>query len=167
MGATLPLCSRPGWIYCKSENATVLHSTEYWREVDYAIIGSLADVPCNRGKGVEGKGEWDVIFKQQGYAGIQWRNVEIPECVWDNTYVQKVMEIGFVRKVVTKVEQLVEKKGGLKIPWMKLEDKIYVLKHLRNDDFIARSMMLEEKKEQERRGLGECGEVAGDWREFY
>ena len=228
-GATLPLCNRQGWIYMKTENTTLLNSTEYWRDVDYAIVGSLADVPCKRGKGVEGKGEWEVIYRQKGYAGIAWRPFEFPEFIWNNTHVEKLRSneplqkfvemaknvkarlmdvscttvdkitsngyikgltgrIGKVRaevlKLVTpyvdkvtsndhirrtrdKVEATVGRIGGVKVPWVRLEDQIFVLKHMRKEDLLERNRILEEKMEKERQGLGKQGEVEGQWRDFY
>ena len=184
-GATLPLCTRQGWTYTKSENATELASTEYWRDVDFAIVGSLADVPCKRGKGVEGKHEWEVIYRQRGYAGIEWRRLDILDVIRNSTIVGKVMlnvermlSNDHVRKIMNPLEEVmsrplraiqgfVEGKGGLKVPWIKLDDKIYVLKHLRREDLLERSILLEEQKEKERRGLGKQGEVEGQWRDFY
>jgi len=232
----------------KSENETVLESAEYWQDVDYAIVGSLACAPCKRGKGVEGKGEWEVIHRQKGYAGIKWRpvwglDVRIPEVVWNNSVVEKVllnervMEIvgrvkevrwprlevpemvrnssivekvrshPYVQKVVLKaqefewprleisksvrnspvvekvisnehvvrllqkIDEIVERTKTAtrdpKIPWLKQEDKVFVLKHLRPQDFQQKSILLEEKKEKERQGLGKQGEVEGQWRDFY
>ena len=228
-GATLPLCNRQGWTYMKTENTTLLHSTEYWRDVDYAIVGSLADVPCKRGKGVEGKGEWEVIYRQKGYAGITWQPFEVPDVLWNNTYVNKlcsnehlqkfvekaesvrkrVMDVGsttvhkitsnrhikgvmgrigkvreevlnvvtpyvskvasndHVRRTRDKVEDIVARIDGVKVPWVRLEDQIFILKHMRKEDVLERNRILEEKKEKEREGLGKQGEVEGQWREFY
>jgi hypothetical protein len=221
----------------KTENQTLLHSTEYWRDVDYAIIGSLADVPCKRGKGVEGKGEWEVIYRQKGYAGITWQQLEIPDILWNNTYVntlndmyvnkvcsnehlnmfkEKVGEVwerfsdirrknldrvlsndhvrnlkerfrrawddgadvvmkyvnrissnAQVKKLLGRVEGFIKPTHELKVPWVKLEDKIFILKHMRKEDFVERNKMLEEQKEKERKGLGKQGEVEGQWRDFY
>jgi len=247
-GATLPLCTREGWTYVKSEDETVLESAEYWRDVDYAIVGSLACAPCKRGKGVEGRGEWEVVHRQKGFAGVKWMpirglDVLIPEGVWNNSVVEKVVSnewveeiVGrvkevrwpklevpetlrnspivekltshpYVQKVVLKVKEIqwprleipksirkspvVEKvmsnehvvrilqkvdeivertetaTKDPKIPWLKQEDKVFVLKHLRPQDFQQKSILLEEKKEKERQGLGKQGEVEGQWRDFY
>ena len=237
-GATLPLCNRDGWTYMKTENETLLHSTEYWRDVDYAIVGSLADVPCKRGKGVEGKGEWEVIYRQKGYAGITWQPLEIPDILLNNTYVNtlndmyvnrvcsnerlnmlkekvggvwerfsdigrknlvrvssndqvrnlkerfrkawddgadvvwrksvnKISSNAQIKKLLGKVERFIKPTHELKVPWVKLEDKIFILKHMRKEDLVERNKMLEEKKEKERMGLGKQGEVEGQWRDFY
>lgn len=245
-GATLPLCTREGWTYVRSENETVLDSVEYWRDVDYAIVGSLACAPCKRGKGVEGRGEWEVMHRQKGYAGVMWRSMhmsDISQVVWNssivermaldervgkirrwvkgvrwprlevpegwrnspivekvtsNSWVQKVAlrvkELGWPRLEITKsirnrpmvekvmsnkhmvrislkVDEIVERtKTAMKdpkVPWIKQEDKAFVLKHLRPQDFQQKSILLEEKKEKERQGLGKQGEVEGQWRDFY
>jgi len=232
----------------KSENETVLESAEYWRDVDYAIVGSLACAPCKRGKGVEGRGEWEVVHRQKGFAGVKWMpvrglEVRVPEGVWNNLVVEKVvlnewvkhivgrvkevrwpkLEVPemvrkspivekvashpYVQKVVLKakeiewprleipksirnspvvekvmsnehvvrilqkVDEIVERTktatNDPKIPWLKQEDKVFVLKHLRPQDFQQKSLLLEEKKEKERQGLGKQGEVEGQWRDFY
>jgi len=245
-GATLPLCTRDGWTYVRSENDTVLESVEYWRDVDYAVVGSLACAPCKRGKGVEGKREWEVIHRQKGYAGMKWQPIrwsevsekvqnnsvveritsdervreimrrikdvrwpklEVPEMVRNNPIVDKVTSNPYVQRVVLKVKEVQWPRLGIpkgirnnptvekvlsnehvvrilhkideivertksaakdpKIPWIKLEDKAFVLKHLRPQDFQQKSIILEEKKENERKGLGKQGEVEGQWRDFY
>lgn len=238
-GATLPLCNRDGWTYMKTENKTLLHSAEYWRDIDFAIVGSLADVPCRRGKGVEGKGEWEVIYRQKGYAGLTWQPLGIPDIVWNNTYVNtltdmygskvssnehvrmlkgkvekvwgsfsavgrknlnkissndhvksvnkgikkiwddssdavrrntyvnKVMSNDQIQRILGKVEGLRETAHKLKVPWIKLEDKVFILKHMRKEDILERNKLIEEKKEKERKGLGKQGEVEGQWRDFY
>jgi len=259
-GATLPLCSRQGWTYVKSENETLLESTDYWKDVDYAIVGSLSCAPCKRGKGIEGKGEWEVIYRQKGFEGIEWRRLEVPDFVWNNSYVHELSEgtervkwvVGGIQErivngvqenaywnkvashhhfkgvlgktqdlyhknrhaVLQNVEKIISNPylqnyrqksgdlvqhvsnviqsnvyvqrmisndhvlklrhmcgemidGGIRIPWPNLEDKIFVLKHMRDKDFIERNNLLEEKKEKERQGLGKAGEVEGQWRDFY
>ena len=230
-GATLPLCIRNEWTYMKSENTTLLHSIEYWKDVDYAIVGHLADVPCKRGKGVEGKGEWEVIYRQQGYSGIVWKPFQIPDTMRNNTYVNDLRSNEQVRKIAEEIEDVINKvmdfgrtnlnkvtsnerfsktmeKGkkiagdisealqknqyvnkavsnnpmrgmlsrfeegwntfeGLKVPCVKLEDKIFVLKHMRKEHILERNRILEEKKAKERQGLGKQGEVEGQWRDFY
>jgi alpha-1,6-mannosyltransferase len=210
-GATLPLCRREGWTYTKSENITVLNSPEYWQEIDYAIVGSLADVPCKKGKGIEGKHEWEVIHRQRGYAGITWHEPRIPSAILNNTYIDNVnayvrhirnstyvqsmmphyqkaipylqharshldhmmwfdlLRTGWTNTVVCfeRVKERVEKKGILKVPHIKLEEKVYILKHLRKEDFLEKTKSLEEQKEKERKGLGNQGEVEGQWRDFY
>ena len=247
-GATLPLCAREGWTYVKSENDSVLESAEYWHNVDYAIVGSLACAPCKRGKGIEGKGEWEVMHRQKGYAGIQWRAIDmkdarIPQVIWNNSVVEKLLTNERLKGIVTKVkevrwprlevremvwntslvdkvtsnpyfqkmvlkvkeiqwprleipknirnspvvekamsnehllrisrkvDEVVERTKAAakdpKIPWVRLEDKIFVLKHLRPQDFQQKSLLLEELKEKERKGLGKQGEVEGQWRDFY
>lgn len=221
----------------------VLESVEYWREVDYAIVGSLACAPCKRGKGVEGRGEWEVIHRQKGYAGVMWRSMhmsDVSQVIWNssvvermalddrvgrwvkgvrwpklevperlrnspivdkvtsNPYVQKVglkvkelewprLEIPkslrsspmvqkgisneHVVRILNRVDEIVERtKAAMKdpkVPWIKQEDKVFVLKHLRPQDFQQKSILLEEKKEKERQGLGKQGEVEGQWRDFY
>ena len=224
----------------------MLDSVEYWRDVDYAIVGSLACAPCKRGKGVEGRGEWEVMHRQKGYAGVMWRSMhmsDISQVVWNssivermaldervgkirrwvkgvrwprlevpegwrnspivekvtsNSWVQKVAlrvkELGWPRLEITKsirnrpmvekvmsnkhmvrislkVDEIVERtKTAMKdpkVPWIKQEDKAFVLKHLRPQDFQQKSILLEEKKEKERQGLGKQGEVEGQWRDFY
>jgi alpha-1,6-mannosyltransferase len=166
-GATLPLCCRRGWTYTKSENATVLESTEYWKDIDFALIGSLADIPCRHGRGIEGKGEWEVVYRQKGYSGMQWQPFAFPEMVRNNTLVAKVMSHERVKNVLGKIEGFVERRGGFKVPWIKLEDQVFVLRHLRKEDLAERSILLEEKIAKERAGIGHMGEVEGQWRDFY
>ena len=118
-GATLPLCTHRNWTYTKSENQTILDSIEYWRDIDFAIIGSLEDVPCRFGKGMEGRGEWDVIHRQKGYDGITWRIIEIPK----QFPVPKGVKLpSWTDAAVAKIENAV---GGreFKLPWVKLEDR--------------------------------------------
>ena len=256
-GATLPLCTRDNWTYVKTENATLLESPGFWQDIDYAIVGSLAGNPCKRGKGVEGKGEWEILHCQKAYAGMTWRPVgEVREMLWNSTYVRRVMEDERVRNVVGKAEEVreighgyirtildnahvrrvgenlaavlskvwafskdmsqkflshpvvkdvitrietiendiisrIENNGlvqkiisderylkaktrlveimqtGFNVPWIKLEHKVFVLKHMRKEDLDERKQLLEEKREKEREGLGKAGEVEGQWREFY
>jgi alpha-1,6-mannosyltransferase len=157
-GATLPLCTHPGWSYTKSENAMVLDSIEYWQDIDFALVGSLGERPCNHGRGVEGKGEWDVVYRQKGYAGVQWRSIDLLP-------MERARVLG--QKMGIHVDKIVERIGGVKVPWIKLEDKNFVLRHLRVPDFEERSSRFEEVKEKERAGLGKLGEVEGQWRDFY
>lgn len=179
---TLPLCSREGWTYVKSENTTILESEEYWKDIDYAIVGSLKDVPCKLGRGVEGKGEWECIYRQKGYAGIQWQD-HLPDVLLENTVVRKVLKSTIARRVMenTVLQKVMDRAQGkfalekimkvmkerAKVPWVKLEDKIFVLRHLRSQDFVERSIAMEETKEKERAGIGKMGEVEGQWRDFY
>lgn len=164
-GATLPLCSRPGWTYVKCENTTILESPEYWKDIDFALIGSLKDVPCKLGRGIEGMGEWECIYRQKGYAGVQWQS-RLPDSIQQNAFVQKVVDR--LRGMVPweTVGKVWEERGG-RIPWIKLEDKIFVLRRLKMKDLEERSMKIEEIKEKERAGIGKMGEVEGQWRDFY
>ena len=166
-GATLPLCTRHGWTYTKSENETELNSTAYWQDVDFAIVGSLVEAPCKRGKGIEGKGEWDIVYRQKGYAGITWHPLQIPETFWNITTVKKLAEHERVQKISNFVKRHAARLSTVKVPWVKLEDKIFVLKHLRKEDLVERSIRFEVLKEKEREGLGKLGEIEGQWREFY
>lgn len=164
-GATLPLCTRANWTYVKCENETMLQSKDYWRDIDFAIIGSLEDCPCRFGKGMEGIGEWDVVYKQKGYDGIGWRKVEAPgHMPLPEGWKIPSWTDGILRKVEEKV-------GGreLKIPWVNLNDKIYVVRHLTKEELLQRSQLWEEQKEREREklGVGRMGEVQGQWRDFY
>lgn len=164
-GATLPLCSRQGWTYVKCENSTILESAEYWKDIDFAIVGSLKDVPCKLGRGVEGKGEWECIYRQKGYAGIQWQK-QLPAVILETPVIRKVMERVEGKVPLEKVLKLMEERG-IKFPRIKLEDQIFVLRHLRTEDFVERSIKMEEMKEKERAGIGKMGEVEGQWRDFY
>jgi hypothetical protein len=164
-GATLPLCSREGWKYVKSENITTLESPEYWKDIDFAIVGSLKDVPCKLGKGIEGKGEWECIYRQKGYTEIQWQT-HLPNIILETPLVRKLMDHVEGTVPMEKALKFWQERGW-KIPWIKLEDQIYVLKRLRTQDFAERSIKMEEIKGKERAGLGEMGEVEGQWRDFY
>jgi Alg9-like mannosyltransferase family len=257
-GATLPLCSRGNWTYVKTENATLLDSPAFWQDIDYAIVGSLAGNPCKRGKGIEGKGEWEILFCQKGYEGIGWRTVEEARAeIWNSSYVRTVVEDERVRNVVGRagevlglgrgyvrnvtenehVRSVVDYWGRLqttartfaesksrqirshshvnnivaqihaaktnilsrvennkhlqtiishpqylrakakldeiwhrqqiKVPWIKLDHKVFVLKHMRKEDLDERQRVLEEKRAKEREGLGKAGEIEGQWRDFY
>jgi hypothetical protein len=164
-GATLPLCNHANFTYTKSENQTILNSKDYWKDIDYAIIGSLEDVPCRFGKGMEGHGEWDVVHRQKGYDGIAWRVFQIPDTLpLPQGYRVPSWAEGMIRKVEAKI-------GGreIKVPWIRLEDKIFVLRHLKREEIAQRSRLWEEEKEREREklGLGRMGEVEGQWRDFY
>jgi len=256
-GATLPLCTRDNWTYIKTENATLLDSLGFWQDIDYAIVGSLAGNPCKRGKGVEGKREWEILHCQEAYAGITWRPAdEVLELLRGSTYVRSVVEDERVRYVIGKAEEVIKIGHGYvrtvldnahvhkvgknlaavqskfwtfskdtaekflshrfikavifrietieddifsrignnsliqkiisdkrylkakttlsgivqmkpSVPWIHLEYKVFVLKHMRKEDLDERKRLLEEKREKEREGLGKRGEIEGQWRDFY
>ena len=81
----------------------------------------------------------------------------------ENKNVEKLLSYGPFSRMC----EYVGSQRRIKLPQLKLEDKIFVLKHLRKQDFLERTMMLEEQKEKERKGLGRQGEVEGQWRDFY
>jgi len=70
------------------------------------------------------------------------------------------------KRIWETVGKVWEERGG-RIPWIKLEDKIFVLRRLKMKDLEERSMKIEEIKEKERAGIGKMGEVEGQWRDFY
>jgi alpha-1,6-mannosyltransferase len=142
-GATLPLCTHSNWTYTKCENSTELSSKQFWSKIDYALISSLEDVPCRVGKGMEGQGEWELVYSQCGYAGPTMKEVSVP---WDVDWLP----------------------GKLKVPWVRWENKAFVVRRLGKEELALRRRLWEEEKEKERAGVvGKLGEVEGQWRDFY
>jgi len=101
----------------------------------------------------------DVIFR------IERIEDDIISRIGINSLIQKIISHERFLEAKTRLSGIMQTK--LRVPWIKLEHKVFVLKHMRKEDLDERKRLLEEKREKEREGLGKAGEIEGQWRDFY
>jgi hypothetical protein len=99
-------------------------------------------------------------------AHIHTTKTDILSRVENNKHFQTIISNQQYLRAKAKLDEI-RHTQQMKLPWINLDHKIFVLKHMRKEDLDERQRVLEEKREKEREGLGKAGEIEGQWRDFY